>query len=206
MKKIILLLAATASIALVSCGNADKAGSEADSAATDSTAAEAAVADTISAEDFQTQLDELVAAKDTAGITALLKKSQATISSYAGNSDAVKQYVEKVQKAIDKNAKAINVIYPSFTEIAKKAVALPSEVAETAEKAGKQLVDSAKSATKRKVESDVNAAKTKTAEAVSAAENEAKKKANEKIENAQKKANDAVNKAASDVAKKLKLN
>ena len=66
MKKIILLLAA------------------------DSTAAEAAVADTISAEDFQSQLDELVAAKDTAGITALLKKSQATISSYAGNSDAVK--------------------------------------------------------------------------------------------------------------------
>lgn len=159
-------------IVMVSCGNADKAGSESDSTASDSTAAEAAVADTISAEDFQIQLDELVAAKDTAGISALLKKSQATIGSYAGNADAVKQYVEKVQKAIEKNAKAINVIYPSFTEIAKKAVALPSEVAETAENAVKQLVDSAKSAAKRKVEGDVN----------------------------------AVNKAASDVAKKLKLN
>lgn len=157
---------------MVSCGNADKAGSESDSTASDSTAAEAAVADTISAEDFQIQLDELVAAKDTAGISALLKNSQATIGSYAGNADAVKQYVEKVQKAIEKNAKAINLIYPSFTEIAKKAVALPSEVAETAENAGKQLVDSAKSAAKRKVEGDVNAA----------------------------------NKAASDVAKELKLN
>lgn len=206
MKKIILLLAATASIAMVSCGNSDKAGSEADSIATDSTATEAAVADTISAEDFQAQLDQLVANKDTAGISALLKKSQATINSYSGNSDAVKKYVEKVQKAIDKNAQAINVIYPSFTEIAKKAVALPSEVAETAEKAGKRLVDSAKSAAKHKVESDVNAAQKKANDAVTAAQNEAKKKANEKIENAQKKANDAVNKAASDMAKKLKLN
>lgn len=204
MKKLVLLFTAAATISMISCGNADKAAQATDSTATDSTEL---VADTISAEDFQAQLDELVAKKDTAGIKALLEKSQATIKQYAdkADNDAVKTYVEKVQQAIDKNAKTISTVYPSFSEIAKKAVSLPGTVVETAKNAGEQLADSAKSAAKKQVDNAVSEVKKNTTDKVAAAEEAAKKKANDQIEGAQKKANDAVNKAADNVAKKLGL-
>lgn len=59
MKKLVLLFTAAATISMISCGNAEKAAQATDSTATDST--ELVQADTISAEDFQAQLDELVA-------------------------------------------------------------------------------------------------------------------------------------------------
>ena len=205
MKKLVLLFTAAATISMISCGNAEKAAQATDSTATDST--ELVQADTISAEDFQAQLDELVAKMDTAGIKALLEKSQATIKQYADKSDneAVKNYVEKVQQAIDKNTKTISAVYPSFSEIAKKAVSLPGTVVETAKNAGEQLADSAKSAAKKQVDNAVSEVKKNTTDKVKAAEEAERKKANDQIEGAQKKANDAVNKAADNVAKKLGL-
>ncbi len=204
MKKLVLLFTAAATISMISCGNADKSAQSTDSTATDSTEI---VSDTISAEEFQSQLEQLVAQKDTAGIRALIEKSQATIEQYASKSDndAVKKYVEKVQQAIDKNAKEISTVYPSFTEIAKKAVALPGSVVESAKNAGEQLADSVKSAAKSKVDNAASELKKNTTDKVDAAKEAAKKKANEQIDGAQKKANDAINKAASDAAKKLGL-
>ena len=109
MKKVLLSLCVViSSIALVSC-NGNKNGENSAEASTEASVETSAAAETsISPEDFQSQLDEAIKAKDAARIQQLVGESQTTYNKLAATDKATAEaYLKKVQDAI--TAKAADI-------------------------------------------------------------------------------------------------
>lgn len=200
MKKYLLMFVAVVAMALVSCGNSNK---------TDATAQ--ACGDSVSVEQFQSQLLDLANKKDTAGITALMGKCNTQIQTYLqkGDTAAATTYAAKIQEVISQNKTTLSTVSPTLVDAVNKAIALPSTVKAAAETAGKNLVDTAKNAAVNAASNAVNEAKKQTVDKANAAANaaveKANKKANDAVDKASSKATNAVSNAASNAAKKLGL-
>ena len=207
MKKVLLSLCVViSSIALVSC-NGNKNGENSAEASTEASVETSAAAETsISPEDFQSQLDEAIKAKDAARIQQLVGESQTTYNKLAATDKATAEaYLKKVQDAITAKAADIKAATGvEATSLISKIKQIPEDAVNAAQAAGDtavkatadEAVSKAKSETVDKAKETVDKAKSK----VKAASEEGKKKANEAVDKAHHKASDAVNKASQEAA------
>lgn len=207
MKKVLLSLCVViSSIALVSC-NGNKNGENSAEASTEASVETSAAAETsISPEDFQSQLDEAIKAKDAARIQQLVGESQTTYNKLAATDKATAEaYLKKVQDAITAKAADIKAATGvEATSLISKIKQIPEDAVNAAQAAGDTVAKAAANAVKATADEAVSKAKSETVDKakskVKAASEEGKKKANEAVDKAHHKASDAVNKASQEAA------
>ena len=194
------------SIALVSC-NGNKNGENSAEASTEASVETSAAAETsISPEDFQSQLDEAIKAKDAARIQQLVGESQTTYNKLAATDKATAEaYLKKVQDAITAKAADIKAATGvEATSLISKIKQIPEDAVNAAQAAGDTVAKAAANAVKATADEAVSKAKSETVDKakskVKAASEEGKKKANETVDKAHHKASDAVNKASQEAA------
>lgn len=190
MKKFLLLFVIMTTIALVSC----KGGNE--QSTTNGEAEQVAVTDSISVEDFQKQLDKLVAEGDTAKIQQLVSQSQTTYQKIAAtDKTAADAFATKIKEIVTGNAKLATII-PNIGSLVAKVTAIPEEAANALEAAGEDIQDTAVNAVNREVNETKNQTVEKAAQAIENAKQQSVEKANEAVDNAKKSAAEAVQKGA----------
>ena len=196
------------SIALVSC-NGNKNGENSAEASTEASVETSAAAETsISPEDFQSQLDEAIKAKDAARIQQLVGESQTTYNKLAATDKATAEaYLKKVQDAITAKAADIKAATGvEATSLISKIKQIPEDAVNAAQAAGDTVAKAAANAVKATADEAVSKAKSETVDKAKetvdkkAASEEGKKKANEAVDKAHHKASDAVNKASQEAA------
>lgn len=183
MKKLFIMIAAVAAVAFTACTGNDG------TTTTVETTEEVAE---LTPESFQTQLDSLVAASDTAAIHTLIDKAKEQVEKFVASGDTVtaKTFHEKVAEIINTNKERLIALAPTLKEVVTNAsadvpVALRDIVSNGVDSLSKVSTDKAKEVVK-----DMgNALKEDTKDFV----DKGKKGAEElqsKADNAQKKVND----------------
>lgn len=207
MKKVLLSLCVViSSIALVSCNGNKNGENSAEASAEASVETSAAAETSISPEDFQSQLDEAIKAKDAARIQQLVGESQTTYNKLAATDKATAEaYLKKVQDAITAKAADIKAATGvEATSLISKIKQIPEDAVNAAQAAGDTVAKAAANAVKATADEAVSKAKSETVDKakskVKAASEEGKKKANEAVDKAHHKASDAVNKASQEAA------
>lgn len=201
------------SIVLVSCNGNKNGENSAEASAEASIETSAAAETSISPEDFQSQLDEAIKAKDAARIQQLVGESQTTYNKLAAtDKTSAEAYLKKVQDAITAKAADIKAATGvEATSLISKIKQIPEDAVNAAQAAGDTVAKAAASAVKATADEAVSKAKSETIDKakesvdkakskVKAASEEGKKKANEAVEKAHHKANEAVNKASQEAA------
>lgn len=214
MKKILLSLCVViSSIALVSCNGNKNGENSAEASAEASVETSAAAETSISPEDFQSQLDEAIKAKDAARIQQLVGESQTTYNKLAATDKATAEaYLKKVQDAITAKAADIKAATGvEATSLISKIKQIPEDAVNAAQAAGDTVAKAAANAVKATADEAVSKAKSETVDKaketvdkakskVKAASEEGKKKANEAVDKVHHKASDAVNKTSQEAA------
>lgn len=214
MKKVLLSLCVViSSIALVACNGNKKGENSAEASTEASVETSAAAESSISPEDFQSQLDEAIKAKDAAKIQQLVGESQTTYNKLAATDKAAAEaYLKKVQDAITSKAADIKAATGvEATSLISKIKQIPDDAVNAAQAAGDTVAKAAANAVKSAADEAVDKAKAQTIDKakeavdkgkskVKAAGDEGKKKVNEAAEKAHKKTNEAINKASQEAA------
>ncbi len=194
MKKIFFALAAIAAVTLVSCKGGNEQSSAAESSAQVTT-------DSISAEDFEKQLNTLVQEGDTAGIQQLITTTQTTAGKLSATDPTLaEQFLAKVQEVVEKNKETLSGLGVNATNIITKIKEIPTNVTDAAASLVSNANDSAASAAASAV-----AGATETVESAKNAANSVKENAEavkSAVENAPANAKQAVEKAKDNAREK----
>lgn len=219
MKKIVLMAFAVAVLSLASCGNKSNASANADSTATDTTAAVDSAANDSTVSAIQSgdakaapatvaaltkEIQARIASKDTQGLTTLLANAKAKIAELAkSDPSAAKAYVSQLQQYINQHASEIKAIAGGNATV-NQAVdevkslnpeKVVSAIASAAGTDAKNIANSAAETAKSTAENAVNSKVNEATNAANAAKKAAEDKATKEVTKAQNKANEAVNKA-----------
>ena len=210
---------AVAVLSLASCGNKSNASANADSTATDTTAAVDSAANDSTVSAIQSgdakaapatvaaltkEIQARIASKDTQGLTTLLANAKAKIAELAKSdpSDA-KAYVSQLQQYINQHASEIKAIAggnATVNQVVDEVKSLNPEkvvsaIASAAGTDAKNIANSAAETAKSTAENAVNSKVNEATNAANAAKKAAEDKATKEVTKAQNKANEAVNKA-----------
>ena len=176
MKKLLLMIAAVATLAFTSCDKAAQGGDE------------VAAGDSINVEN----VEALLLNADSANVEGVFEaiKAKAEDLKAAGDTVAANGLLAKVQEVIDANKEKLAAIIPAAQGLNLDVKAAVDSVAGAAKDAAAEVVD---------------AAKEKAADAANAAVDAAKEKAADAVNAGAEKAADAAKGAAADAKKKLGL-
>lgn len=215
------MVIAVAALSFASCGNKSGANANADSTATDTTAA---VGDSTASNDstvssiqsgdakaapatiaaLTKEIQAKIASKDTQGLTTLLANAKAKITELAkSDPKAAQAYVSQLQQYINQHAAEIKSIANGDVTISQAVDQVknlnPEKVvnalASAATSDAKSIANNAAQTAKSTAEESVNNKVNEATNAANTAKKAAEEKANKEVTKAQKKANDAVNKA-----------
>lgn len=210
---------AVAVLSLASCGNKSNASANADSTATDTTAAVDSAANDSTVSAIQSgdakaapatvaaltkEIQARIASKDTQGLTTLLANAKAKIAELAkSDPSAAKAYVSQLQQYINQHASEIKAITggnATVNQVVDEVKSLNPEkvvsaIASAAGTDAKNIANSAAETAKSTAENAVNSKVNEATNAANAAKKAAEDKATKEVTKAQNKANEAVNKA-----------
>lgn len=186
MKKMLIMAAVVATFAFYSCGNNQKAQSEAESE-------EAVVGDDVidAAKAAIADLQAAIDSKDPAKIEEALKNIKESVGEYtATNTEAAKAYLSEVQTWLNDNKDKVTEATAGSKELGDEIASLTSSSAEDIvsdiQSAGDNAIDEAK----EKAEEAIEGAKDNVKEKVNNAADEAKDKASSAVDDAKNKALD----------------
>lgn len=192
MKKLLLMFAAVAAMAFVSCDNTGNKTTETQ----DSTA-------TFNVEQFDSALANV---SDSAAVVDLLNNANAEVQKLmaAGDSVGANDLLTKIKEIVAKNTEKLTAIVPSIGTLVDQVVAMPEGMKDVVENAGDSLKDAAIDAANEKVEEAKAAVTEKANEAVDKAADAANKAA-DKAAGKAKEGVDKAKEAANNAAKKIGL-
>ena len=192
MKKLLLMFAAVAAMAFVSCDNTGNKTTETQ----DSTA-------TFNVEQFDSALANV---SDSAAVVDLLNNANAEVQKLmaAGDSVGANDLLTKIKEIVAKNTEKLTAIVPSIGTLVDQVVAMPEGMKDVVENAGDSLKGAAIDAANEKVEEAKAAVTEKANEAVDKAADAANKAA-DKAAGKAKEGVDKAKEAANNAAKKIGL-
>ncbi len=172
MKKLLLLVAAVASISMISCSKSEQStsASASTSANTESSVSAEAQSGEMTADNFKTQLENVIKNKDQAGLQKLLLDAQTTMSKLATTDQkAAQEFATKYAEALKENMEGLKGLVPEIEQMANAMQNMPAGATEAATNEAQKAVDNAKE--------KANEAANKAKESVENAKEEAKDKA-----------------------------